>query len=139
MSYLLDTCLLSELHRHQPNVGVTSWIQAMEESLLFVSVLTLGELRKGIGNLADGWRKTEIQRWFEHDVIARFHNRILSVDLAICLRWGKLSAESKKAGRPYPAIDALLASTALVHDLTIVTRNTRDFAHTGVELVNPWT
>lgn len=112
MSYLLDTCLLSELHKNQPNAGVTSWVQETEESLLFASVLTLGELRKGIGNLADGQRKARIQRWFDHDVIARFHNRILSADLDVCLRWGELSAESQKMGRPPPAIDTLLASTA---------------------------
>jgi len=89
----------------------------MEESLLLVSVLTLGELRKGIENLADGQRKARIQKWFEQDVVARFHNRILSADLDICLRWGELSAESEKTGRPRPAIDTLLASTALVHNL----------------------
>ncbi len=139
MSYLLDTCLLSELPKRQPNAGVISWVQETKESLLFVSVLTLGELRKGIGNLADGERKVRIQRWFDHDVIARFHNRILSVDLDVCLRWGELSAESQKMGRPRPAIDTLLASTALVHGLTMVTRNERDFARTGVELINPWT
>jgi len=103
VSYLLDTCLLSELHKSRPNAGVVSWIREMEESLLLVSVLTLGELR--------------IQKWFEQDVVARFHNRILSADLDICLRWGELSAESEKTGRPRPAIDTLLASTALVHNL----------------------
>ncbi len=100
---------------------------------------TLGELRKGIGNLADGRRKASIQRWFDHDVIARFHNRILSIDPDVCLRWGELSAESNKMAHPCPAIDTLLASTALVHDLTVVTRNERDFARTGVEIINPWT
>lgn len=139
MSYLLDTCLLSELPKSRPNVGVTSWVQEVEESLLFVSVLSLGKLRKGIGNLAEGRRKASIQRWFNHDVIARFHNRILTADLDTCLRWGELNAESKKMGRPHPAIDTLLASTALVHDLTIVTRNERDFAHFPLRIFNPWT
>ncbi len=139
MSYLLDTCLLSELPKAQPNAGVAAWIQATDESLLFVSALTLGELRKGIEKLSDGLRKQAIRTWFEHEVISRFRNRIIAADLDVCLRWGQLSAESERMGYPRPVLDALLASTALVNDLVLVTRNERDFAHLPVRLINPWT
>ena len=139
MSYLLDTCLLSELPKAHLNAGVAAWIRATDESLYFVSVLTLGELLKGIEKLPDGQRKKAIRSWFEQDVIARFQNRILSVDLEICMRWGRMSAESERMGYPRPAIDALLAGTALVNQLVLVTRNEVDFTRTGVKILNPWT
>ena len=138
MSYLLDTCLLSELLKTRPNAGVAEWIEGTDESICFVSALTLGELRKGIEKLADGQRKDEIRNWFERDVIARFAGRILSADLEVCLRWGRVSSESERIGHPRPAIDALLASTALVHGMVLVTRNERDFAHMPVRILNPW-
>jgi predicted nucleic acid-binding protein len=139
VSYLLDTCLLSELPKAHPNAGVVAWIETTDESLCYVSVLTLGELLKGIEKLADGQRKKVIRDWFEQDVVTRFQDRILSADLGICLRWGQLSADLSRRGCPRPALDALLASTALVNDLVLVTRNERDFAHTGVKIINPWT
>jgi predicted nucleic acid-binding protein len=139
VSYLLDTCLLSELPKSTPNAGVAAWVQATDESLLFVSALTFGELRKGIEKLADGQRKQAIRSWFERDVIARFRNRVIPADLDVCLRWGQLSAESERIGHPRPVLDALLASTALVHDLVLVTRNERDFDHPRLRVINPWT
>ncbi len=139
MSYLLDTCFLSELTKSTPNAGVAAWVQATEESLLFVSALTFGELRKGIEKLPDGQRKQAIRSWFERDVIVRFRNRVLPADLDVCLRWGQLSAESERMGRPRPVLDALLASTALVHDLVLVTRNERAFDHLRLRVINPWT
>ena len=138
MSYLLDTCLLSELLKTRPNAGVAEWIGGPDESICFVSALTLGELRKDIEKLADGQRKDEIRNWLERDVIARFAGRILSADLEVCLRWGQVSSESERMGHPRPAIDALLASTALVHRMVLVTRNERDFAHMPVRILNPW-
>ena len=139
MSYLLDTCLLSELPKTRPNAGVAAWIRATDESLYYVSVLTLGELRKGVAKLAGGQRKDAIQAWLEQDVIDRFQNRILSVDLEICMRWGRLSADSERLGQPRPVLDTLLASTALTNDLVLVTRNERDFMGTGARILNPWT
>lgn len=139
MSYLLDTCLLSELPKRQPNAGVAAWIDTTDESLLFVSTLTLGELRKGIEKLANSQRRQAIRSWFERDVTPRFRDRILAADLEVCLRWGQLSAESERLGRPRPVVDTLLASTALVHGLVLVTRNARDFEHLPVRVINPWT
>ena len=139
MSYLLDTCLLSELPKRQPNAGVAAWIDTTDESLLFVSTLTLGELRKGIEKLANSQRRQAIRSWFERDVTPRFRDRILAADLEVCLRWGQLSAESERLGRPRPVVDTLLASTALVHGLVLVTRNERDFEHLPVRVINPWT
>lgn len=130
---------MSELPKSRPNAGVAEWIRATDESLLYVSTLSLGELRNGIGKLSDGKRKQTIQHWFESDVIARFRNRIVPADLDGCLRWRLLSAASERTGRPRPVLDASLASTAVVHNLVLVTRNERDFDHLSLHIINPWT
>jgi predicted nucleic acid-binding protein len=135
MSYLLDTNVLSELRRKQPDAGVSVWIAQRPASTLYLSVLTLGELRKGIEGMSDPDRRLALSDWMQTDLAAFFLGRILSVDASVADRWGQLVAI---AGRPLPAIDSLLAATALVHGLTMVTRNTKDFEGLGVEVVNPW-
>lgn len=135
MSYLLDTNVLSELRRRAPHPGVAAWIAQRPAGTLHLSVLTLGELRKGIERLNDPSRRHALLDWLETELPAYFTGRILSVDSAVADRWGHLVA---RAGRPVPAIDSLLAATAVHHSLTLVTRNVRDVEGLGVEVVNPW-
>lgn len=135
MSYLLDTNVLSELRRRTPDLGVVRWVQARPAGTLFLSVLTLGELRKGVEGLVESERQLMLLDWLETELPAFFAGRILPVDAAVADRWGRMVAQ---AGRPVPAIDSLLAATALQHGLVLVTRNVRDVADLGVQVVNPW-
>ncbi|MDZ7657149.1 MAG: type II toxin-antitoxin system VapC family toxin [Sulfurimicrobium sp.] len=136
MSYLIDTNVLSELRRKNPNPGVVSWFTQRPAATLYLSVLTLGEIRKGIEGLGDDERRMALLDWLETDLPAFFTGRILPVDAQVADRWGRLIAA---AGRPLPAIDSLLAATALAHDLVLVTRNSRDFSGLPLQLINPWT
>ena len=135
MSYLIDTNVLSELRRKVPNPSVVNWFSNRPATTLYLSVLTIGELRKGIETLADASRRLALLDWLEADLPQFFIGRILPVDLAVADRWGRLVAQ---AGRPLPAIDSLLAATALQHGLHLVTRNQRDFELPGLEVINPW-
>ena len=135
MSYLIDTNVISELRRKAPNAGVVSWFSQRPSTTLFISVLTLGELRKGIEGVADASRRMVLLDWLETELPAFFAGRVLPIDGAVADRWGRLAAA---AGRPVPAIDSLLAATAAHHGLSLVSRNTRDFASFGVEIINPW-
>ena len=139
MSYLIDTNVLSELRRKQPDPQVVAWFSARPAQSLFLSVLTLGEIRKGIerlnANHMDAARRDILNDWLEQELPTFFLGRLLAVDAAVADRWGHLQA---LAGRPVPAIDSLLAATSLQHNLTLVTRNVKDFADMGVELINPW-
>lgn len=135
MSYLLDTNVISETIRRQQNKIVISWLEQIPSEALFISVLTLGEIRKGIEKHTDRKRCEILRLWLEHDLTAWFKKRILSIDLAVADRWGRLLAE---VGRPVPTIDSLLAATALHHELRLVTRNAKDFDYPGLEVINPW-
>lgn len=135
MSYLLDTNVLSELCRKRPNVGVVEWCEQRPASTLFLSVLTQGELRKGVQTLIALERRTALLDWLEVELPTFFSGRILPVDSHVADCWGRLMAE---AGRPIPAIDSLIGATAVQHGLRLVTRNVRDFADLGLEVVNPW-
>ncbi len=136
MSYLIDTNVVSELRRIRPNPGVVSWFSHRPASTLFLSVLTLGELRKGIDGASDAARHMALSDWLETELPSFFAGRILNLDAPIADRWGRLIAA---AGRPLPAIDSLLAATAAHHGLSLVTRNARDFEALGIEVINPWT
>lgn len=135
MSYLIDTNVLSELRRKSPDPGVVTWFSQRPPATLHLSVLTLGEIRKGIEGVRDEVRKQSLIDWLETDLPTFFTGRILDVNGAVADRWGRLVAA---AGRPLPTIDSLLAATALEHDLVLVTRNTKDFAGLPVEVFNPW-
>ena len=135
MSYLIDTNVLSELRRKLPHPGVSAWFAQRPASSLYMSVLTLGELRKGIDGLKDEDRKLALSDWLHTELSMFFLGRVLSIDEQVADRWGQLVAA---AGRPLPAIDSLLAATALVHGLTLVTRNAKDFEGLGLAVINPW-
>ena len=136
--FLLDTNCVSELIRPRPDRRVMEWTDATNEASLYLSVLTLGEIRKGLAALPQGTRRTRLEIWLDVDLKARFHGRILPVDDAVADRWGLLTAEAKRAAKPMPVIDGLLAATALHHNLTLVSRNVSDFARARVDVLNPW-
>jgi toxin FitB len=137
--FLLDTNVVSELIKPKPEPKVTAWVEAAEENLFRLSVLTLGEIRKGINSLPDSARRTALESWLNHDLLIRFAHRILDVDQAVADRWGRLAANALAAKQLLPVIDGLLAATAIHHNLTLVTRNARDVSLTGVPVINPWT
>ncbi len=135
--YLLDTCLLSELIRKEPNQGVMDWIKDKEESSLFLSVLTIGELRKGIVKLKPSTKKKELTLWFA-ELESRFKDRIIPIDIQISLKWGEIQTNLEVNRNSMPTIDSLIASTALCKNLIIVTRNGKDMKQSHVEILNPW-
>jgi len=114
------------------------WMDAADEALLFLSVLTLGEIRKGAGALPQGKRRTQLETWLEVELQSRFAQRILPIDSAVADRWGVLIAEAQRVGRSVPVIDGLLAATAIQYNLTLVSRNARDFVGIPVQTLNPW-
>lgn len=136
--FLLDTNVISELTKLRPEPKVVTWIQATDESLLFLSVLTIGEIRKGISSLPSGNKRALLESWLGNQLAVRFTGRILEIDFEIAERWGLLSAQTKASGAPLAVIDGLLAATALHHNLTFVTRNTNDVKLTGLSVFNPW-
>lgn len=135
MNFLVDTNVVSELRRKRPEPRVLAWFASVANERLYFSVLGVGEIRRGIEKLAESEQRRLLQTWLEQELIPWFGNRLLAIDLTVAERWGRLLAE---VGRPLPTVDSLLAATALVHDLTVVTRNTGDFALPGVKVLNPW-
>ena len=133
--FLLDTNVISEATKPKPEPKVARWLDELDEDVAFLSVLTLGEIRRGVLILQPSRRRTRLEIWLERELRGRFAGRILPVDELIADRWGTISAA---AGRSLPVIDGLLAATALHYNLTLVTRNTRDVAATGVAAFNPW-
>lgn len=138
MSFLIDTCCISELVNKKPDPNVVKWFTDHDELSMYLSVLTFGELRKGIEKLPDSKKKDELNQWVDEDLFNRFKTRVLNINMKEVNRWGEFLARAEKNGSPLPAIDALIAATAQAHNLTVVTRNTKDMEGTGVELTNPW-
>ena len=133
--YLIDTNVISELRRREPEPRVVQWFEQRPSQQLFLSVLTLGEIRRGVERLAESERQQDLRRWLEQDLPAFFSGRVLPIDEAIAHRWGRLLAEM---GRPLSAIDSLLAATALEHNLVLITRNLKDVVDLPLTVVNPW-
>lgn len=138
MKFLLDTCVISELIKQDPSKKVMEWISKEDEENFFISVLTLGEIYKGIEKLADSKRKVLLKNWIEKDLKERFWNKIIDIDAKVASTWGKIQGISEKTGRAMPAIDSLIAATGIAYDLTVITRNTKDMNASGVMLLNPW-
>jgi toxin FitB len=137
VSYLVDTCVVSEPTKPRPATKVVAWLREAAPEALYFSVLTFGEIEKGIERLTGSARRRNLRAWMER-VRALSADRILPVDEAVAIEWGRLLARAEKRGEVLPAIDALLGATAIVHDLTVVTRNTSDIGRTGARLVDPW-
>lgn len=138
MTFLLDTNVVSEWVKQRPNSGVVRWLAEIDEDRVFLSVITLAELRHGVDRLADGARRRGLDAWLRHDLPRRFEGRVLSVEPRIADRWGEVVAHRDAAGRPIGVVDAFIAATAIVHELTLVTRNAADFKSTVEQIVNPW-
>lgn len=138
MKYLLDTNVISELIAKHPNERVIQWLDQLDPASIYLSVITIGELRKGIEKLSDSSRKDELRNWLTDELLIRFRDRILLVDLDVMLTWGELVGRLERSGRPLAAIDSLIAALALAHSCSLVTRNEADFKDTGLNITNPW-
>lgn len=135
--FLLDTNVASEMVKLKPHPGVVRWVTDADEALLYLSVITFGEIRKGIASQSDARRRAPLESWLA-GLAARFSERILPLDLAVADRWGHITGVCKAKGVTIPVIDGLLAATALHYDLIFVTRNVKDVQGTGVETLDPW-
>lgn len=138
MKCLLDTCVVSELVARQPNQKVVEFVDTLDSDDVYLSVITVGEITKGIEKLSKSKRKWELRTWLREDLLIRFDGEIVPLDADVLMEWGALSARMESSGRTMPAIDSLIAATALTHQFKLVTRNADDFEGTGVEIVNPW-
>lgn len=138
MSYLLDTNVLSEVRRPVPDPQVMSWLDEVDEDRVYLSVISIAEIARGVALLDAGRRRDALAAWLEHELPMRFESRLLQIDERIALTWGRLMGEAKKAGRGLSVMDGWIAAVALVHDLVLVTRNIRDFEGLGVALLDPW-
>lgn len=134
---LIDTCVISEVAKAAPDAAVSAWFSSVPDADLRLSVLTLGEIQKGVDLLPRSARKERIEGWLS-ELRGTFADRILPIDQEVALQWGSVSARLRRLGAPSPPIDTLLAATALRHGLTLATRNVADFKATGIKLVNPW-
>jgi len=138
VNYIFDTNVISELVAARPNPKVVEWIQTVDPNQVFLSVIAIGEIKKGIEKLPDVDRKATLERWLQVDLMEQFEDQLLNIDHQTMLIWGKLVAQLETIGRPISAIDSLLAATALQWSYTLVTRNTSHFQWTGIALLNPW-
>ena len=138
MNFLLDTNVVSEWVRPRPDDGVMTWLAEADEDRVFISVVTLAELRHGIERLPSGARRDRLDAWLTSQVPDRFETRVLPVDAAIANAWGRIMTRGQATGRPVGTMDAFIAATAEQHNLTLVTRNLADFDVLGIQLVNPW-
>ena len=138
MAFLLDTNVISEFVKPEPSRRVAAWLEDQDPRDLFISSMTLGEIVRGVERMPAGRRRRALERWVEQDLTGEFEGHILAFDLETALLWGRIMGAADKRGRPRAAADAVIASVARRHDLTLVTRNTRDFTGTGVKTLNPW-
>jgi predicted nucleic acid-binding protein len=136
--FLVDTNVISEFIKPQPDSNVMKWLEAADPESLFVSVVTFGEIKLGIEDLPSSKRRTELEQWLEQGLPEWFESNLLPVTKAVADRWGRLTIEAKKKGISITMADGLIAATAAEHDLTVVTRNVKDFAGTGAAIINPW-
>lgn len=139
MNYLLDTNVVSEIPKPRPNKGVLVWLDEIDEDSIFLSVVTIAELRHGIERLPTGRRRRVLDDWFRNDLAERFEGRLIPVDAVIADACGKLMATCEASGRAMELADALIAATAEVHNMSLVTRNVSHFQATVKHLVTPWT
>lgn len=138
MNYVLDTNVISELIARQPNQKVVEWIDSLDPENVFLSVITIGELRKGIEKLAPSRRKDDLTLWLMSDLLLRFADKIVDITTQVMLVWGELTGRLERDGKSMSAIDSLIAASVLEGKFTLVTRNEDDFQHVGILVINPW-
>ncbi|WP_448950778.1 PIN domain-containing protein [Labrys neptuniae] len=138
MNVLLDTNVLSEVTRPSPDARVMQWLDGLDEDRCFVSVASIVEIRRGIALMDAGRKRDALADWLARDLPQRFEHRVLSVNEAVALAWGDLMGLAKRHGRGLSSMDGLIGATAIAHDLTLATRNTKDFEGLGIKIFDPW-
>lgn len=138
MRYLLDTNIISEFISKTPNQNVINYILPLDENDLYLSVITIGEIKTGIEKLEYGSKKEKLLHWLENDLLNRFEDRIVDIDTSIMLQWGVINNKLKKLGKPLPIIDSLIGATSEIKDFILITRNEKDFQNLNIKIVNPF-
>jgi toxin FitB len=138
LNYLLDTCVISELVKPEPDEKLVAWLRRQSEEALFLSCITIGEIQKGISRLPECRKKHNLHQWLESELLEQFAQKIIMIDVKVTRVWGDIQAVAEKAGARMPAIDSLIASIGIAYDMTVVTRNAADMQVSGVRLFNPW-
>ena len=138
LKYLLDTCVVSEFVKPRPEKKVQSWLNSLDADRVYLSVVTLGEIQRGISEKPASNRRTELEEWLNGDLIVQFSDRILPLNHETFISWGQIVAPLKALGRPMGVMDSLIAATALHHKMVLVTRNVSDFESVKLSLFNPW-
>lgn len=138
MRYLLDTCVISELANRAPSTKVLNWLSRQSPDSLYISSVTIGEIKKGIVKRGGDLRSQRLARWLEKDILEGFSDRILPIDKEVSIEWGRICGEAERTGRKRPAVDALIAATASVYGMTMVTRNVRDMTGFDIAIYNPF-
>ncbi|MBX5200223.1 type II toxin-antitoxin system VapC family toxin [Rhizobium sp. NZLR1] len=138
MRLLLDTNVLSEVTKPKPDAHVLQWLDRLDEDRSFISIVSVAEIRRGVALMDEGRKRDALAEWLARDLTQRFEHRIIPVDESVALAWGDLMGHAKRSGRGLPSMDGLIAATAVAHDLTLATRNSKDFDGLGIELINPW-
>jgi tRNA(fMet)-specific endonuclease VapC len=136
--YLLDTNVISELVARQPDPGVLTWIDALDQTAVYLSVITIGEIHRGIERLPESAKRDRLRDWLTNELLVRFDDRLVPIDAGVMLAWGSMVARLSGEGRPLSAMDSLIAAQAIHHRCSLVTRNESDFRDTGVTVINPW-
>jgi len=136
--YLLDTNVISELVAREPDPAVVEWIEALDQTAVYLSVITIGEIHRGIERLPESAKRDRLRAWLTGDLLVRFSDRIVDIDVGVMMAWGSMAARLTREGRPLSAMDSLIAAQAIHHGYSLVTRNESDFRDTGVTVVNPW-
>jgi predicted nucleic acid-binding protein len=137
LNYLLDTCVISELVKPSPDEGVIDWLSSTPPERLFLSVITIGEVRKGITKLPNSKKKNQLTNWL-NTLLEDYQTRIYSIDLTVAENWGVIQGKAENGGNPIASVDALIASVAYTYNSILVTRNEKDFVSSNVTILNPW-
>ena len=138
MRYLLDTNVISELVARRPDQAVLTWIEELDQTAVYLSVITIGEIHRGIERLPESAKRERLRAWLTDDLLVRFSDRIVPIDVGVMMAWGSMVARLISEGRPLSAMDSLIAAQAIHHGFSLVTRNESDFRDTGVNVMNPW-